>query len=149
MEGIVRVRAVMGGLLLLGVALGGCGQTEESQSSARVGLANPASQNCVDLGGESRIQSLGNGAQYGVCVFEGNRQCEEWALFRGQCPKGGLKITGYVTAGSRYCAITGGQYRATSEADLDHPEKGECRLPDGRSCPASALFAGDCPKGPS
>jgi putative hemolysin len=31
--------------------------------------------------------------QYGVCFFEDNRQCEEWALLRGDCPVGGKKVT--------------------------------------------------------
>ena len=149
MERIATVFAANAVWLLLGVVLAGCGQAEKAQPSAQLGLPNPASQNCVKLGGESRIEALGSGAQYGVCIFEDNRQCEEWALFRGQCPSGGLKITGYVTPGARYCAITGGDYRVTSAGDSSHPEKGECRLPDGRSCVAAALFAGDCPKGPS
>ena len=50
----------------------------------------------------------GDGGQIGVCYFEDNRQCEEWALMRGECPVGGVKVTGYVTPAGRYCAITGG-----------------------------------------
>ena len=43
--------------------------------------------------------------QYGVCMFEDNRQCEEWALMHGDCPVGGLKITGYENEAEVYCAI--------------------------------------------
>jgi putative hemolysin len=62
-----------------------------------VGLANLASQNCVAQGGTLRIEERGDLGQFGVCYFEDNRQCEEWALLRGECPVGGVKVTGYTT----------------------------------------------------
>lgn len=74
-----------------------------------VGLANPASTNCVDKGGRLEIKTKADGSQYGICYFEDNRQCEEWALLRGECPVGGVKITGYDNEDQSYCAITGGQ----------------------------------------
>jgi hypothetical protein len=46
-----------------------------------VGLANPASTNCLQLGGRSEIRNGAQG-QYGVCIFADGRVCEEWALFR-------------------------------------------------------------------
>ena len=79
--------------------------------SAPTGLANPASQNCAARGGTLRIERRPDGGEYGVCVFADNYQCEEWAMLRGHCPVGGLRVTGYVTAAARYCAITGGRYR--------------------------------------
>ncbi len=51
-------------------------------------LANPASQNCVTRGGMLRIERRPDGGQFGVCVFTDNYQCEEWAMFRGECPVG-------------------------------------------------------------
>ncbi|MCR4406900.1 MAG: DUF333 domain-containing protein [Anaerolineae bacterium] len=57
-------------------------------------IANPASENCIKQGGTLMIQKRGDGGEYGVCVFEDNRQCEEWAMLRGDCPVGGIKITG-------------------------------------------------------
>ena len=138
--GAKRVMAGIG----LGAFLGwGCGLGTAPQET--LGLANPASVNCEKQGGDLRIETLGNGGQYGVCVFEGNRQCEEWALFRGECPKGGLRVTGYVTPGARLCAIRGGTYRVTHPATADRPEGGECRLPGGENCAADALQAGTCP----
>ena len=41
-------------------------------------------------------------------MFEDNRQCEEWALFRGDCKMGGRKITGFDNEAEVYCAINGG-----------------------------------------
>lgn len=107
-----------------------------------VTLANPASVNCTDQGGKLNIESRPDGAQFGVCYFMDNLQCEEWALFRGECPVGGVKVTGYATEAGRYCAITGGQYTVTEEGP--NTEKGNCTLPDGSVCEAQAFYEGAC-----
>lgn len=106
-------------------------------------LANPASANCVSQGGKLVIEQREDGGEFGVCLFEDNRQCEEWALFRGECPVGGIKITGYVTAAARYCAITGGQYAVTDETHAEH-EQGTCTLANGHVCDVWAYYAGAC-----
>jgi putative hemolysin len=105
-------------------------------------LANPASQNCVKQGGTLKIERRPDGGQYGVCVFTDNYQCEEWALFRGECPKNGLRVTGYVTPAGRYCAITGGRYTVVTESAAG--ETGICSLPGGKTCDAAAYYAGTC-----
>ena len=71
-------------------------------------LPNPASQNCEERGGQLTFAQDPNGGTYGVCVFPDGKQCEEWAMFRGECPVGGVDVTGYVTEAARFCAITGG-----------------------------------------
>jgi putative hemolysin len=119
------------------LALAGC------SSTAPVELANPASENCIAKGGRSVIETAGSG-QYGVCLFEDNRQCEEWALLHGECPVGGLKITGYATPQARYCAIRGGAYRITVQQTATAPEQGQCTLPGKPACPALALYEGHC-----
>jgi putative hemolysin len=111
------------------------------QASAR--RANPASENCIALGGTLSIEKRGDSGEYGVCRFEDNRQCEEWALLRGACPPGGLKVTGYATVAARYCAITGGTYRTTGNPNSEH-EQGTCTLPGGQSCDVWAYFNGSC-----
>jgi len=132
-----------GALLGCGLLLAaGCSETAKPP---QVGLANPASQNCIAKGGQLRIETAGNGAQYGVCLFDDNRQCEEWALLRGECPVGGRKITGYVTPQARYCAIRGGTYTVTAEQTADTPERGDCALPGQPACDALALYDGRCP----
>ncbi len=73
----------------------------------RIGLPNPASVNCIEKGGELKIQRDERG-EYGVCYFDDNRQCEEWAMFRGDCPIGGRRVVGYITEEERFCAIRGG-----------------------------------------
>lgn len=114
-----------------------------AQAPPQSQLANPASVHCIEQGGTLRMERRPDGAQFGVCVFVDDYQCEEWALFRGECPKGGLRITGYVTAAGRYCAITGGRYAVTSAADAA-PERGSCTLPGGKVCGAEAWYAGTC-----
>ncbi len=106
-------------------------------------LANPASQNCVAQGGRLVMETNPAGGQYGVCVFEDNLQCEEWALLRGQCRTGGIKVTGYATPAARFCAISGGSYTVTSGSNTA-AERGNCALPGGRSCTAADFYAGTC-----
>lgn len=132
------------GSVVMGLAA--CAQDGVPTSPPALGLANPASTHCVGLGGELKIERLGNGDEYGVCVFEDNRQCEEWALFRGDCPKGGRKVTGLVTPGARLCVILGGRYAITAEETHAAAEQGACSLPGGARCEADELEAGRCPR---
>jgi putative hemolysin len=59
-----------------------------ANTNDNTGLANPASTNCVDRGGELTIKKDGTGGEYGMCVFGNGDECEEWALFRGECQPG-------------------------------------------------------------
>ena len=106
-------------------------------------IANPASVNCAEVGGALQIEARPDGAEFGVCYFDDNRQCEEWALLRGDCPVGGVKVTGYITEGGRFCAITGGSYSSTGN-NAAGEEVGVCTLPDGRQCDATAYYEGTC-----
>jgi putative hemolysin len=128
-------------LALLALA-GGCAVPKAAPAAAAQ-RANPASENCVRQGGRLSIEQGPGGAEFGVCIFDDNRQCEEWALLRGACPAGGRRVTGYITAAARYCAISGGTYAVTAR-DGAADEEGSCTLPDGRRCAASAYFAGHC-----
>lgn len=51
------------------------------QSSPVVGMANPASQYCIESGGTLRIENKVDG-QIGICVYPDGREVEEWELFR-------------------------------------------------------------------
>lgn len=113
------------------------------ESMAQVGMANPASVNCVKQGGAPRIETRGDGSQYGICQFADGRQCEEWALLRGACPNGGLRVAGFATPAGRFCAITGGRYAVSANANSPD-EQGSCALPGGKVCDAVAYHAGRC-----
>jgi putative hemolysin len=62
------------------------------------GIANPASENCVKQGGTVSIQKNSDGSEYGLCIFPDGKQCEEWAMQRGECPVGGILVVGRYTA---------------------------------------------------
>ena len=104
---------------------------------------NPATQNCLDRGGQHATEQRGDGGEYGVCLFEDNRQCEEWAMAHGECPVGGVKVSGYNTSAARYCAITGGQYTPTGNEGAPD-EQGTCAI-NGAQCDVWAYYNGQCP----
>ena len=122
------------GLILI---LAGCSTPTESDGEPTAQMANPASVNCIKKGGTLEMRENKKG-QYGVCVFEDNRQCEEWALFRGDCPEGGVKITGYVNEAEIFCAIIGGEVEVVGESTM-------CKRVDGTYCNAQSNLDGDCP----
>ncbi|MCX8175418.1 MAG: DUF333 domain-containing protein [Candidatus Micrarchaeota archaeon] len=57
-------------------------EPEKKQQQAEV--PNPASVNCAKKGGRLEIRDE-PGGQVGYCIFPNGKECEEWALFRGQC----------------------------------------------------------------
>lgn len=140
--------ATVGQVLLVGgllaVLIGCTPATPVSPTpTPSVQLANPASENCLQQGGTLVRQQRGDGGEYGVCLFEDNRQCEEWALLRGDCPVGGRKITGYITPAAQYCAITGGTYQGTANLNTDQ-EQGTCTFKNGATCDVWDYYNGTC-----
>lgn len=110
--------------------------TLNSNSQTSMGLANPASVNCSKLGGNLVINTRGDGGQYGLCYFEDNRACEEWALMRGECPVGGVKTTGFDTIDQNYCAWSGGQTLAVPNSI--------CTFKNGSTCSTIDFYNGKC-----
>lgn len=111
-------------------------QIEPSPAPEAQSLANPASENCVKAGGILKIMKNGSGAQFGLCQFDDDQACEEWALMRGECPLGGVKTTGYDNDQQAYCAWLGGETEAVEDA--------QCKLPGGKTCPVETLWNGQC-----
>jgi hypothetical protein len=134
-------------ILVAAALLSACSEksspTEPLTPGSEAGLPNPASVNCKEKGGKLEIRERGELGQYGVCIFEDNRQCEEWALFRGECPEGGVKVTGYATDAAVFCAITGGEYTVTGNSGAAD-EQGTCAFKDGTSCDVWDNFNGKC-----
>ena len=120
--------------------LTGCQSTPASRTDdeGTVQMANPASMHCTEIGGTLAMRRNKKG-EYGVCLFEDNRQCEEWALLRGNCPVGGVKITGFENEAEIFCAITGGQVEGVGS------ETPMCKRIDGTLCNAQANLDGECP----
>jgi putative hemolysin len=134
-------------LLLIAILLGACSapapQSTPAPAQPKAGMPNPASENCVKQGGTLSIQKRGDGGEYGICFFEDARQCEEWAMMRGECPVGGIKVTGYITPAAQYCAITGGEYAITGNSGAEN-EQGTCTFKNGKKCDAWDYFNGKC-----
>ena len=99
-------------------------------------IANPASVNCSKLGGNLVIEKRGDLGEYGLCYFEDNRACEEWALLRGECPVGGVKTTGFDTVDQKYCAWSGGQTFAIPNSI--------CTFKNGSKCSTEDFYNGKC-----
>ncbi len=133
-------------ILTLTILMAACSAQSPASTETDVELANPASENCIEEGGTLQIEERGDGGQIGVCYFDDNRQCEEWAMMRGDCPVGGLKVTDYITAAARYCAITGGEYTMTAVGDPE-TEQGNCKFSDGSACDAWDYYNGSCKPG--
>jgi putative hemolysin len=58
------------------------------QAEPALELANPASEYCLEQGGELEIRDEEE-SQVGYCLFPNGAECEEWAFFRGGCVPGG------------------------------------------------------------
>lgn len=130
-------------MIALTVLTAACTAATTADPTPGVGLANPASVNCTDQGGQVSIETDGSGGQYGVCLFDDNMQCEEWAMLRGECPVGGIRVTGYVTAAATFCAISGGTYAVTGKSGAAD-ETGTCTFASGVVCTADEYYDRTC-----
>ncbi|MDD5071388.1 MAG: DUF333 domain-containing protein [Patescibacteria group bacterium] len=76
-------------ILIVSLVLSGCIRqvVKETPDESGAQLANPASQYCLEQGGELEIRENADG-QYGVCKFSDGSECEEWAFFRKECQPG-------------------------------------------------------------
>ena len=146
------MKNVLAMFVVFGLFVGGCASTSTNDNKATtddssVAIANPASENCVAVGGDIVLTDVEidgeKFGQYGVCEFEDNMQCEEWALMNGDCPEGGVKITGYVSKASIFCAITGGEYAMTSLSGESF-EQGTCTGKTGVECEVWDYYRGAC-----
>ena len=61
---------------------------ENCTENATAQIANPASVNCINNGGQLEIVTADDGSQTGICTFKDGTICEEWAYFRGECFEG-------------------------------------------------------------
>lgn len=115
----------------------GAGAPVACRLAPEVGLPNPAAVHCTEAGGRPVTERRPDGSEFGVCLFSDNRQCGQWALFRGECPAGGRRVAGYPTDAARFCGITGGQYAETAAGAV-------CVTPSGRVCGVEAYDRGSC-----
>jgi putative hemolysin len=134
----IKTAALTMALCLAGCAPQQLGTTEE--------LASRAIQHCAAEGGKRVVERAVDGG-IGVCVFPNNRQCEEWALLRGDCPRGGIPVAGYATTSERHCAIRGARMTipgcALTPAGLYESSVATLTLGAGRVAMVRISSAGD------
>ena len=83
-----KITGLVIGLFLL-AALPACTQknmVDDQGQSQKAQIANPASTYCIEQGGKLEVKDSKEG-QYGTCNLPDGTECEEWAYFRGECPK--------------------------------------------------------------
>jgi len=108
-----------------------------------VGIANPASKNCVDRGYQSRIEKNSDGSETGLCVFPDGSTCEEWKFYQGNCtyspdPKG---IT------DKLCTSSGGNWNDCGSACRNAPNGTACTLQCVQQCECGGIAGFRCPAG--
>lgn len=74
------------GIIASLVILGGCASATDSQQPHQVGMANPASVYCQQVGGKLNLENTPAG-QVGMCALPDGSKVEEWELFKAasQC----------------------------------------------------------------
>jgi putative hemolysin len=107
----------------------------EKVEERNVGMINHASENCGFKKGNLEMRKNPGGSEYGVCVFAEGKECEEWALYKGDCLEGGVDVSGVYNEAVKFCLITGNKYLPTSK---------ECEFKDGKKCLAVNFFEGNC-----
>jgi putative hemolysin len=86
----VKVTIFVLTFLALLLIAAGCTQTTNNSGTpppvtTSTSLANPASVFCEEKGYRNEIRKNPDGSEYGVCIFPGGAECEEWAYYRGTC----------------------------------------------------------------
>ena len=115
--------------------------TAQAATTGTAGMANPASVNCVNVGGQSVIMTNPDGSQYGMCNFTNGTSCEEWALFRGEGCQPGVNAN-----------QTGMQPRRQAIPGMANPASANCVNVGGtvqiKDSPASHTACAPSPMGP-
>ena len=97
-------------VILTAFVIGACAPTVNQTATSKVvtkaggaELANPASQNCLDLGGELTIEQRSDGGEFGVCIFE-----QDTIILLEASPDSGSEFKAWSgdCSGSGDCEIT-------------------------------------------
>lgn len=76
---------------LCALLVAACGTAPNPKPSTHVPpqaarAANPASLNCIQNGGKLEIYRMPNGDERADCILRDGKRCDEWEMFRGNCP---------------------------------------------------------------
>jgi putative hemolysin len=123
------VVVVVAATLVLACGVSSAPQGSEDERGA-VGVPDPATKYCEDLGYQSRTVS----ASETRCVFPDGTSCEEWAFYRAECGQT-----------HSYCNVHGGNVRREErDAGSFTEDVAMCDL-DGKSCTEESFWeSGKC-----
>ncbi len=100
-------------------------RVDDEEGDPFIGVPNPASFYCQEMGYELEMRDTDNGTQ-GICIFPDGKECDEWDFLAGRC---GLEFS--------FCQRQGYNIKAGDNI-------GTCVFPDGSSCPEYDLFIQEC-----
>lgn len=136
-------------LAMAGLLLAACKTTATPKPTEIANMPNPASVLCEQSGGKVDIRTDAAGGQTGYCLFPDGSECEEWALFRGECKAGdSLKPTteaNMPNPAAVFCEQNGGIPEIRT--DVNGSQSGICIFQDGSDCDEWAYFRGECKPG--
>ena len=134
-------------LILAAFLVAACGAEPTATAAPTepaAGIANPASQFCVDRGYQSEIRDEAGG-QVGYCLFPDGSECEEWAFYRGECAPASeseaAPAASMPNPASQFCVDRGYQSEIRDEAG---GQVGYCIFSDGSECEEWAFYRGEC-----
>ena len=90
-----------------------------------IGVPNPASFYCQEMGYELELRDTDNGTE-GICIMPNGAECEEWEFLAGGCS---IEWT--------YCQRQGYNIREDADGAI-------CTFNDGSTCSEYEFFIGDC-----
>lgn len=97
----------------------------EGDQDAFIGIPNPASFYCQEMGYELELRDTEDGTE-GICIFPDGKECEEWEFLAGGCS---IEWT--------FCQRQGSNIRAGETM-------GTCTFSNGSTCPEYDYFIGEC-----
>jgi len=97
----------------------------EGKEDPFVGIPNPASFYCQEMGYELELRDTEAGTE-GICILPDGKECEEWEFLAGGCA---FEWT--------FCQRQGSNIRAGDSMAT-------CEFKDGSSCPEYDYFIGEC-----
>jgi len=121
-------------MILIGVfALTACKGSEElvpttfieSEEDAFIGVPNPASFYCQEMGYELDLRNTDGGTE-GICLLPNGTECEEWEFLAGECS---VEWT--------FCERQGYKIREGEDGAI-------CTFNNGSTCLEYDFFIGEC-----
>ena len=97
----------------------------EGEEDAFIGVPNPASFYCQEMGYELDLRDTDGGTE-GICIMPNGAECEEWEFLAGGCS---IEWT--------FCQRQGYNIREGEDGAI-------CTFNDGSSCLEYEFFIGEC-----